>query len=291
VKDDKEFIVIDPGVSTYQLKKFKKLEKAGYLTLDKISRIFLTHHHWDHSLLASYFQQRFGSKIYCHLLEKEGVENGDVIYNLYWESFEILESDIKPFPDWAIKLVLWFMWRNYKPMKVNDTFMEGDELSANEIIQVIELPGHTPGMVGFYFPESKVFYVGDLFDSEFGLAMNINNPFSNFDCALSSLNRILDFDVNILIPGHGGSIYGREHCLMYANKKIEEAIEIREKLLGLLKQKKWKLMNLVKAIIPKPYSITKIYLSRHFIYVLLVDIWKNEGLKIEKRGRRNLVYR
>ncbi|MHA1802365.1 MAG: MBL fold metallo-hydrolase, partial [Candidatus Heimdallarchaeaceae archaeon] len=74
VKDGNEFIVIDPGVITYQLKKFKKLDKVGFLTLDKISRIFLTHHHWDHSLLASYFQQRFGSKIYCHPLEKRGVE-------------------------------------------------------------------------------------------------------------------------------------------------------------------------------------------------------------------------
>ncbi len=291
VKDDKEFIVIDPGVTTYQLKKFKKLEKAGYLTLNKISKIFLSHHHWDHSLLASYFQKRFGSKIYCHPLEKEGVEDGNIIYNLYWESFEILEREIKPFPDWGIKLVLWFMWGNYEPMKVNEIFMEGDLLSANEKIQVVELPGHSPGMVGFYFPESRVFYLSDLFDTEFGIAMDMNNPFSNYDCALNSLHKILNFDVDVLIPGHGEAIYGRDYCMIYTNKKIEEAIEIRDKLLNLLGQKKWKFIEIVKAIIPKPFDVTKIYLARHFIYVLLVDIWKKEGLKIEKRGRRNLVYR
>jgi len=93
IKDDKEFIVVDSGVITYQLKRFKKLEKAGFLSLNKISKIYLTHHHWDHSLLASYFQRIFGSKIYCHPLEKEGVEDGDVFYKHYWESFEILEKE------------------------------------------------------------------------------------------------------------------------------------------------------------------------------------------------------
>ncbi len=119
VKDNREFIVIDPGVTTHQLKEFKKLKRAGVLSLDKISKIFLSHHHWNHSLLASYFQQRFNSKIYCHPLEKEGVEDGKVIYNLYWESFEILEREIKPFPDWSIKLFLWFMWENYNMLFVH----------------------------------------------------------------------------------------------------------------------------------------------------------------------------
>ncbi len=172
-------------------------------------------------------------------------------------------------------------------MKVNEIFMEGDLLSANETIQIVELPGHTPGMVGFYLPESMVFYISDLFDSEFGIAMDMNNPFSNYDCAL----KILNFDVDVLIPGHGEAIYGRDHCMVYTNNKIKEAIEIRQKLLDLLEEKKWKFTDLVKATIPKPFDLTQIYLSRHFIYVLLVDIWKKEGLKIEKRGRRNLVYR
>ena len=289
IKSDKEFIIIDPGVITHQLKALKKLEKSGYFKLERMSKIFLSHHHWDHSLLASYFQQKYGSRIYCHPLEKEGVEDGSVIYNLHWESFEILERDIKPFPDWSIKFVLWFMWGNYKTMKVDETFMDGDILQANERIQVIELPGHTPGMVGFYFPESRIIHIADLFDTDFGIAMDMNNPFSSYDCALESLHKIQNYDVDVIVPGHGEPIFGRDHCMVYAAKKIEESIEVRENLLSLLHQKKWKFMELVRTAIPPPHDLTTLYLSRHFIYVLLVDIWKKEGLIIEQRGKRDLI--
>ena len=104
-------------------------------------KIFLTHGHADHAGAANEL-----AKILS--LEIEGPHREDLFL------LESLESQGKMFGMQA---------QNCTP----DRWLEdGDEVKlGHETLKVIFCPGHTPGHIIFYHPESKLAAVGDVLDS------------------------------------------------------------------------------------------------------------------------------
>ena len=126
---DKEVAVIDPGPNTPEHKNALK----NALTEKKVTHIFLTHHHLDHSPLAKPLALEHGCNVY-------GL-NIDVKKRNSLPSLEAGEDNtFKPDID----------------IKCGDLF-KGDEWT----IEAIHTPGHTSNHVCYALKEENLLFSGD----------------------------------------------------------------------------------------------------------------------------------
>ena len=65
--------------------------------------------------------------------------------------------------------------------------------------RLLHLPGHTLGQIGVYVPEERVVFTGDNFTNGLQPALAECYPLEWLD----SLERILNLDVEFVVPGHG----------------------------------------------------------------------------------------
>ena len=174
--DNKNAAIIDPGGEAEKL--IKRIEELG-LT---VKRILLTHGHLDHVGAAEKLKQHFNVEIW-------GSNEADD----YWfkglkeqsQKFGIL-FDVSPFmPD---------KWLN----KEHEIIEIGDIK-----LEVLHLPGHTPGHIGFIDHKNNVAFTGDvLFQRSIG---RTDFPGGNHQQLLNSIREKLfplDNDM-IIVAGHG----------------------------------------------------------------------------------------
>ena len=91
-----------------------------------------------------------------------------------------------------------------RPFTPNRWLEDGDTVTVGEtIFQVRHCPGHTPGHVVFYQPDSKLVVVGDvLFNGSIG---RTDFPKGDFDTLIQAIkDKLLTLDDDVsFIPGHG----------------------------------------------------------------------------------------
>ena len=150
-------------------------------------KIFLTHGHIDHAGAATELSRILS-------LEIEGPHKEDLFL------LESLEEQGK---------MLGMECENCVPDRWLD---EGDEIKlANENLKVFFCPGHSPGHVVFYHPESKMVIIGDvLFRGSIG---RTDLPRGDHQTLINSITEKLWplGDEILFIPGHGPvSTFGQE---------------------------------------------------------------------------------
>ncbi|NJN81847.1 MAG: MBL fold metallo-hydrolase [Caldilineaceae bacterium] len=92
---------------------------------------------------------------------------------------------------------------SHLPCRV-DKFLHGGERLGS--LEVIHAPGHSPGHLAFYLPESRVLFTGDavVTSPKFmggwpGFALNARQQ-------AETLRKLADYDAKILAVGHGEPI-------------------------------------------------------------------------------------
>ena len=92
---------------------------------------------------------------------------------------------------------------------------DSSKLTFLEIpIEILSLPGHSPGHLGFYFREDKLCFSGDvLFKNSIG---RTDLPGGSYDVLIKSIKNKLFLlgDDDIVFPGHGPK------TTIYEEKKI-----------------------------------------------------------------------
>jgi glyoxylase-like metal-dependent hydrolase (beta-lactamase superfamily II) len=107
--------------------------------------------------------------------------------------------------------------RAFPVTKVSD----GDELRVGSVkLEVVSVPGHTPGQMILYIPEEKILFSADhvLFDITPNITCwsGVRDPLGQY---LKSLDKILTYDVKTVFPGHRS----------LSNKTLEQRVqEIKE---------------------------------------------------------------
>lgn len=180
--------IIDPGA------------QAGII-LDEIRRnrwmiekILLTHGHFDHFGAAEILREQLSAPIYIYPSDSQYLQNA--YFNLS------ANSD--------------------NPITVQhyEELYDGEIIRLKEnsgfYLKVIHTPGHTPGSVTFYSPQSNVAFVGDtLYEHGPGLTQFPGG--NRLELEQSIINKILTLpDNTILLSGHSSPItVAQEKQLLY----------------------------------------------------------------------------
>lgn len=162
----------------------------------KLTRLLLTHYHWDHIGSAAEIKRKTRVKILAHPEDKPYI-NGE-----------------KPLPQPSLLNPLGLLIRAatalYKtePVEVDLLLDDCQEIdNPPKKLKVIHTPGHTPGSICFYLPESKVLFLGDAVNHRMNrLSLPPKLFTANPAQARDSLKRLLQLDCEILCFGHGNPI-------------------------------------------------------------------------------------
>lgn len=86
---------------------------------------------------------------------------------------------------------------------------EGDLTIGDKTFRVILTPGHSPGSISLYWPEKKTLFTGDVvFSQSIG---RTDLPGGSGKQLKESISRLAELDVEVLCPGHGDVVAGREN--------------------------------------------------------------------------------
>ena len=104
----------------------------------RLTRLWLTHGHWDHTQGAAEVVRRTGAEVSAHCADRPLLENPEVMRPLI-------------FPGMAVE-----------PVVVNRWLEDGDSIDAlGEKVRVSHVPGHCPGSLMFYFAGAGAAFSGD----------------------------------------------------------------------------------------------------------------------------------
>lgn len=173
----KACIVIDPGCYT----QYEQNELKTYILEQglKLEGIYNTHCHIDHVLGNQFLKDTFETKLYIPAAKKEH------------EVLKLAEV-------WADSLGL----RGYEPA-IPDGYIEAQIRFGNSNLEVLEVPGHSPGHLAFYHSASNICFGGDvLFHESIG---RTDLPYGDYNTLIESIKNVM-FKLpaaTLIYPGHG----------------------------------------------------------------------------------------
>lgn len=198
---DTGFILIDTGFTKRRTELKEMLENAGCKPGD-LHLIVLTHGDFDHIGNCRYIRDTYKTKIAMHVDDVGMAEKGDMFWNRKKTNGVLkfiakllfkLESTDRFIPDILLK--------------------DGDDLSKYGITaEVITIPGHSKGSIGVLTFEGNLF-CGDFFEN--GKKAKVNRIMDNRDAAKASMEKIRNFKIDRIFPGHGNPFLMEEFNGLY----------------------------------------------------------------------------
>jgi glyoxylase-like metal-dependent hydrolase (beta-lactamase superfamily II) len=177
-------VLIDPGHSRYLNKLFLQTEEDG-ISAEEVDLVIITHSHPDH------FEgiEAFMNKPVKIAMNRE-------------EEHYLLESG---------KLLFEMMRQPLPKIRIDFYLKEGELHLGKNIFHIYLTPGHSPGSLSIYWPERKALFTGDLIF--YGGVGRTDFPEGNSKLLMESIERMADLDTEILLPGHGEIVMGKEMVL------------------------------------------------------------------------------
>lgn len=227
IKGEDKSLIIDTGFNIEECKN-DLLTALDDLNIE-ISNVelFITHLHSDHCGLASTFE-KVGCNVYAGDIDGRMINQMTEIE--YWKEFENqkimldLERDNVSFDDHP--------GYKYCPKeKVDFIYVsEGKSIQIGEyFLEVIDIPGHTPGHIGLYERKHKLFFGGDHILDQitpnigfWGFEENILGTYFN------SLGKLYSYQIDYLFPAHRNIV--KDHT-----RRINEIISHHKERLNEIK--------------------------------------------------------
>ena len=214
IAGEKGNILIDSGWDTPEtLWAFREGLKAENLKFQDIKTIIITHIHPDHYGLAGKIKQLCGAKVAMHRAEAELIDSR---YKDFAELIERVEDELKSNgvpQEELLDLKNASLWmRDFVTFEQPDIMLnDGDSVGNGSFkLQVIRTPGHSPGHICLYESRRRLLFSGDHVLYETNPVVGCNpqsgdNPLGDY---LSSLQKLKDFKISFVFPGHGPTFNG-----------------------------------------------------------------------------------
>ena len=220
-------LIIDTGFNTTecQTELMRGLEE---LKIDlKITDLLITHMHTDHSGLAPVLKKRGVQAIYFSQTDGDLFNQTSKRDSFYHTLNQIFGFEI----DNSLSFGKEFGTRLVEPLEFIPLF-EGNEIVVGDYcFKVVDIPGHTPGHIGLYERNHRLFFCGDHILDE----ITPNISFWGFEqdilaTYMTSLNKLYDYDLDYLFTAHRKII--RDHkkrileLLDHHEERLEEVLTI-----------------------------------------------------------------
>jgi len=204
--DKNSLILIDTGFPG-QLQQIREaFEKEG-IPFNKLNMVILTHQDIDHIGSVSDILKEMPNKVkvFAHEEEKAYINGEKKPVKL-----AKLESRLEYLPD-NMKIIYEKLKVGFQKSIVNidETLIDGQELSFCGGITVVYTPGHTPGHICLYLKQWKILIAGDILSVKEGLLVRADQDI-NFDNELNikSMKKLMEYDIETVICYHGGIYKG-----------------------------------------------------------------------------------
>ncbi len=211
--DESPRTLIDTGIKTEaSFETLKKgLEKIGF-GLESIERILITHGHIDHYGQAKRLFSISGASIYIHPKEYGRIRS--IIHSLGYLRSLLIRNGA---PEVLVKETIQYIESAQNladPLEDAFFLNDGDSISFKSMtLKAIHCPGHSPGLLCFYWPEKRILFTGDHLLKEITPNPVLYVPeyrapfrYPSLRDYLESLGKIDQMDISLLLPGHGEEI-------------------------------------------------------------------------------------
>jgi len=177
-------ILIDPGHTRHLKQVFQQMEEDG-LSPEKIELVIVTHSHPDHMEGVEVFLDKPVRIAMGQEEERYLLESGKVLFDMMG----------MPLPKIRIDFYL----------------KEGELRLGSQTFHIYQSPGHSPGSLTIYWPDRKVLFTGDVvFLGGIGRTDFLEG---NSKHLMESIERLSLLDTELLLPGHGDLVMGKELVL------------------------------------------------------------------------------
>lgn len=178
LRSDEKNILIDPGHAPYFDHVEHGLKQSG-LSLDQIDLVICTHAHPDHIEAVRLFSDQ------------------PALFAMHTDEWQFVER--------------FAPMMNVDPAQFTpDFFLSEGDLNVGDIaLEVYHTPGHAPGAVTLFWPETKALITGDLiFNGSLG---RTDLPGGDGNQLKESIRRMATLDAEWLLSGHGDVLSGAEN--------------------------------------------------------------------------------
>ncbi len=190
--------LIDTSLPGSVPKIARELEAQGF-RLSDVKRILITHAHQDHVGSLGALQNMTSAQTYVQFKEALVVIGKQRFVRPRREDLHGL-----------YKLMAGIRLPNPPTARVDREIVDGEAL--DEVLPgltVVDLPGHAPGQIGFWYAPKRLLIAGDALMHYAG---KLRLPFAGFTADMAetyrSIHKIADMDVDILCIGHGAPLIG-----------------------------------------------------------------------------------
>jgi hydroxyacylglutathione hydrolase len=196
--EDDDPIVVDAGTGMYIDSTLDEISKI--VPLKSIDRIVLTHSHYDHIGGAEAMSKAMGARVYLHRAEAEPIQAGDMSLTVS----RMFDKGVGELDIVALK--------------------EREEIRCGDArLEVIHLPGHSPGSVALVDRKSASAIVGDTVFCDGGVG-RWDLPGGSLRELKASIKHLGTLGLKSIYPGHGSYAEGdAEYHLRLSTEYIQGA--------------------------------------------------------------------
>lgn len=192
-------VLFDCGYPWQATALVDSLERLG-CPIQRLTAIAITHDDYDHSGALAELVTLTNAQVVAHRLEAESLQNGS------WREIPLRRNVTNLLTRTVIGLA--YAARPKQSITVTRPVEDGAELPGGWI--AIHTPGHTPGHLAFWRPETRVLIAGDAIGSPISgeVRANTGNYSVDDEEVVRSVRKLAALQPDTICFGHGREIIG-----------------------------------------------------------------------------------